>query len=110
MHELLMPNAHDMREAFENQFVGMSATPFAYEDYARTREALLALVPALLRDTDREFLLSFAKCAPNWSLIETPDAARLPAIRWKLQNLDILKERSPRKYEEQYAILFEVLK
>lgn len=111
IHELLAPNAHDMIEAFDNQFAGMSVKPFSYEDYARARGALFAALPAQLSGTDREFLLSFAKCDPDWSLMEeVPDIARLPAVLWKLHNIGILKERSPRKFDEQYAILCEVLK
>lgn len=109
LHELLAPNAHDMKEAFDNQFVGMSAMPFTYEDYVKTREMLFAALPALLDDADRKFLVSFAEGAPDWSLFEAPDAARLPAILWKLRNIDILKERSPRKFDDQCAILREVL-
>ena len=110
IHELLAPNAQDMREAFDNQFAGMSAVSFVYEDYDRAREALFASLPTLLSDTDREFLLSFARCEPDWSLIEAPDAARLPAVLWKLHNIGILKERSQHKFDDQYAMLRDVLK
>jgi Domain of unknown function (DUF1814). len=110
IHELLAPNVHDMRDAFDNQFAGMSATPFAYEDYARARETLFVALPALLSEADRKFLRSFVKGVPDWNLLEVPDIARLPAVLWKLRNIDILKERSPRKYDDQYAILCEVLK
>lgn len=110
LHELLAPNALDMKEAFDNQFAGMSATPFVYEDYVKTREALFTTIPTLLNDSDREFLLSFARCEPDWSLIDVPNIAKLPAVLWKLHNINILKERSPRKFDDQYAILREVLK
>lgn len=63
LHELLAPNAHDMKEAFDNQFVGMSAMPFTYEDYIKTREMLFAALPALLNEADRKFLISFAEGA-----------------------------------------------
>lgn len=110
IHEVLAPNVLDMAEAFGSQFDGMSATPFGYADYVKVREALFAAFPALLNDSDREFLLSFARCNPDWSLIDAPNIVRLPAILWKLQNINILKERSPQKFGDQYNALRTILK
>ncbi|MFT6099509.1 MAG: hypothetical protein ACJAYF_002056 [Arenicella sp.] len=43
-HEMLAPNAIDQRIAFENQFEGMTAHDFTYDDYENTRNLLLKTV------------------------------------------------------------------
>ena len=35
----------------------------------------------------QEFLLSFTHGTPDWSLLEVPHAARLPAVRWREQQM-----------------------
>ena len=41
----------------------------------------------------RQFLLSFQRGAPEWSLLGVPHARRLPAVRWRMRKLAHLKER-----------------
>lgn len=38
----------------------------------------------------REFLLGFKRGAPDWDLLDVPDAAQLPNVQWKQLNLDRL--------------------
>lgn len=45
---------------------------------------------------------------PNWELFDHPQAAELPAIRWKLQNLNVLA-KNKEKYTEQLSKLEAVL-
>lgn len=40
-HELLSPNFQNQQDAFTNQFEGMSALPFTYQDFEQTRQELL---------------------------------------------------------------------
>ena len=109
IHELLSPNRHEMRETFENQFSGMAAITFTYEDYLETREKLFGSLPGLLNDSDRAFLLSFKEGNPDWRLLGVENAQKLPAILWKLQNIRKLIELSPKKHQNQFARLKEVL-
>ena len=53
IHEILNPHFLDQRTAFENQFEGMSAIAFSYDDYERTRLQLIETVRASL-DEDRK--------------------------------------------------------
>ena len=39
--ELLNPIWKDQRQAFENQFEGMTTEPFSYQDFEETRETLV---------------------------------------------------------------------
>jgi hypothetical protein len=38
----------------------------------------------------RKFLISFEKGNPDWELLEVRKADKLPAIKWRQQNLDKL--------------------
>ena len=42
---------------------------------------------------------------PDFHLIGLPEAANLPAIRWKLMNLDRLKRDNPEKHAAQREAL-----
>jgi hypothetical protein len=54
----------------------------------------------VLTDNERRFLLSLVKIEPQWSLIAT-HLAQMPAIRWKMENLEKLRKRNPAKFRLQ---------
>jgi predicted nucleotidyltransferase component of viral defense system len=67
INEVIAPNFQDHRKAMENQFTGMSAEEFSYEDFEETREKLVKVVHAGLTDQDKKFLLSVKNVTPDWS-------------------------------------------
>jgi predicted nucleotidyltransferase component of viral defense system len=81
IHELLSPNLLDQREAFEQQFVGMTNAPFTYEDFEVTRNQLIEEIQKILTDEDRAFLISFAVGEPDWDLFPHEKLKELPAIQ-----------------------------
>jgi hypothetical protein len=38
------------------------------------------------------------RAEPDWSLLNIPHLAELPAVRWRLQNLQELARRSPARF------------
>jgi len=105
-YELLDPNLLDQRAAYQNQFEGMSAVPFNYEDFELTRTRLISTIRADLTADEKAFLLAFNRLAPDWSEYPWGD---FPALRWKLQNLSTLKERNGDKYDYQLQRLERIL-
>ena len=103
-------NAIDQTEALENQFEGMSDTPFTYADYEKARRNLIQQVNDSLTETDREFLLSFENGEPDWEKCCAGDLSRYPSAKWKLQNIAKLKKSNPQKHkaglEKLQAFLF----
>ena len=97
--ESLQPHDIDQTEALENQFQGMTETPFGYEDYLESRTALLSLVNGGLTITDKEFLLSFEQGEPDWNKCCAGDLSQYPSVQWKLLNIRNLKESNPVKFE-----------
>lgn len=98
--ESLQPNDIDQTEALENQFQGMTETPFGYEDYLESRTALLSLVNGGLTITDKEFLLSFEQGEPDWNKCCAGDLSQYPSVQWKLLNIGKLEESNPVKFEQ----------
>lgn len=100
MHEVLQPHLLDQRSAFEKQFQGMSDIAFTYEDFEATREKLVKAVNSSLSETDRSFLLSFKRGNPDWNLFPIPRLNEMPAVQWKLMNLQKLMKSNPEKHKE----------
>jgi predicted nucleotidyltransferase component of viral defense system len=109
MNEILAPHLLDQRSAFEKQFSRMSSIPFTYEDYDATRNRLVSEVKAHMTDTDRSFLLSFKGGTPDWSLFPHDGLKDLPAVQWKLENINKLIRENPTKHTELLKTLKEIL-
>lgn len=97
-HELLQPRLKDIRQAFEQEFIGMTTEETSMEALLAAREQLVSEVHSRLDEPAKEFLLSFHELRPNWKLLGVPDIRNLPAIRWKLINLERLQTEQPEKY------------
>jgi len=101
-HELLNPKRLDQLIVFNSQFSGMTDQTFSYEEFEETREQVISVVNKSLTDKDKTLLLSFTKSEPVWDDV---DYSMYPAIRWKLLNIQKLKENNPQKYQEQIELL-----
>lgn len=106
INEVIRPNFQDQRLAMANQFEGMSAEIFSYEDFEITREKLVQIIHANLTQVDKNFLLSVKNLTPDWSVY---DFEKFPAVQWKMRNLQILKDKNSQKHREQYDALKEKL-
>jgi predicted nucleotidyltransferase component of viral defense system len=109
INEVLFPKHRDQREAFERQFAGMALKPFTYDDFEATRRELGAAIEAALTPTDKDFLLSFKQGDPAWELIDLPNLAKMPAVQWKLKNIQSLLKSDPAKHALQLQALAEKL-
>ena len=109
IHELLSPNLLNQREAFEQQFVGMTNAPFTYDDFEVTRNRLIEEILKILTDKDRAFLVSFVEVEPKWNLFPHVKLKELPAIQWKLQNIQKLTKTNPEKNAVQKKALLDKL-
>jgi hypothetical protein len=70
----------------------MTEEPVTLEALYDAREALIAEVVGKMPAEHRRFLLSFKTGEPDWDLLGVPWAAKLPAVRWKIDNLAKLAE------------------
>ena len=90
--ELLAPRRRDIAGLYDGEFREMAREPVPLQTLLDARERLVAAIHALLTEVDRAFLLSVKGRKPDWSLIDLPGIADLPAVRWKLVNLDRMSE------------------
>ena len=65
------------------------------------RRRLHADIAERLKGNVAAFLLSLHDAEPDFGLIGLPEAAGLPAVRWKLVNLERLKKINPGKHAVQ---------
>ncbi len=105
IHEVLFPTPKDIRLAFEGSFVGMTTEPVTLEALLATRERLFRELPSTLDANEREFLRTLVRADPDWSLLGIPHLEELPAIRWRLQNLQELARTKPQRFRALAASL-----
>ena len=105
IHEVLFPVRRDIAQEYERTFLGMTAEPVALEDLLETRERLLQELRQGLDARQRNFLISLAWNNPDWNQLGISHLPQLPALRWKLQNLDQLSKANPKKFAMQAAAL-----
>lgn len=101
MHEVLFPREQDITEVYESSFVGMTAEEVGLRELLEARARLMYELPRALTANQRQFLISLANAEPAWDLLDVPHARELPAIRWRLQNLEKLSLDNHDKLESQ---------
>lgn len=108
MAELLAPRAKPLRETFDREFAGMAREPIKVDALESTQAALPGLLRSTLSLNERQFLLSIKRGEPDWSLLPFAHLSELPALRWKLANIEKLKQ-SPARYQSAVDALRTVL-
>lgn len=98
-------NDQDIAPEFRNTFVGMTAVPIDLDTLLETRKRLRVELPERLSDKQRQFLKGLTRAEPDWTLLRCPYAAELPALRWKLANLETFRKRRPADFESQAKAL-----
>lgn len=109
-HEVLFATPKDIRLEYEGTFVGMTTEPVSLDALLETRARLFQELPAALDPDERQFLRTLARAEPDWSLLKIPHLELLPAVRWKLQNLEKLARTNPAKLRAMSDALDERLK
>ena len=66
----------------------MTFEPISLQDLEATLPQLIQKIHGALTDPDRRFLVAFKKGEADWSAFPSPDVDRLPAIQWKMLNLN----------------------
>jgi predicted nucleotidyltransferase component of viral defense system len=90
-HEVLKPTLLDQSSIFDSEFEGMSELPFTYKDFETTRNILINEINSSLTQSDRNLLVSITQGMPDWSLFTHGHISDLPAIKWKLMNIEKMK-------------------
>jgi predicted nucleotidyltransferase component of viral defense system len=91
--EILDPTPLNIQGLYESEFSGMTIEPIDIEELYQARADLVSQIHYLLNDNDKAFLLSLKNGSPEWDTFAHPEAAQLPAVRWKLHNIALMQER-----------------
>lgn len=65
----------------------MARVDLPLQELEDVRHELLTRLGQLMIDEDVRFLLSFKQGTPDWTLLPLSGVDRLPAVRWKLANI-----------------------
>ena len=87
MHELLDPNAIDLKAIYQREFDGMTNVPVPLEELVEVQRSLPRLLLGELSDDEKEFLRTFQRADPQWDLMPVAHLKELPGVRWKLLNI-----------------------
>lgn len=101
MHELLAPQAPMCELSFEQEFVGMTTEPVEFNELVAVRAKLHADIKTRLTGDLAQYLLGLHDANPDFEALGFPQAAALPAVRWKVKNLARLKRDDPAKHSHQ---------
>ena len=109
MHELLAPNEKNIADDFAREFAGMTVEPVELDDLISARAQLIGDIQGRLKGPTANFLIGLQSGEPNFDAIGLPQAADLPAIKWKILNLKTLIEDNPEKHRAQNDALMATL-
>lgn len=105
--ELLNPTMQDIEPAYRAEFSGMVAEPVSLETLIESRTQLVQILNNTLTDADKRFLLAVKKGGADWTQFAYPQALHLPAIQWKLHNLERISDKKRQEAAEKLeAFLF----
>lgn len=88
MAELLAPKCQDITPLYRTEFEGMAFEPVDPEQLQDTLPKLVTHIHKVLNDDDRHFLLDLKEGNTDWEKFVLPEVQRLPAIQWKIANLE----------------------
>lgn len=108
IHEVMSPHWQPIEEKFEAEFNGMTFQTVKLDELIAVRPAMVNALQSHFTEKDRAFLMSFKQGKPDWTLFDYPVAAALPAIRWKVQNIEKLAKNQA-KHTEQLLKLEKIL-
>lgn len=105
--DTLDPNRKPLDELYRNQFESMVNREVSVEQLVATREELIKSIHARLGTKEKQFLLSVKRREPQWELLGLEDAAKLPAVKWKLHNLGRMEKGAHQRAVERLARLLD---
>jgi len=109
-HEILGGRDKPLADLYVASLVGMSSgTVPSVEELHETRRQLRHDVLRRMSPQARDFLRSFFALTPAWEVLPFAGLERLPALQWKLQNLQTFKSRRPKAFQDQNDELSELL-
>ena len=99
----------DFAREYSESFIGMTREPVELSILVEARALLRKELLRRLTGRQKQFLIGPSRAQPDWSLLLCPYSAELPALRWKLANLETFRKRRAEDFEQQAKELEEIL-
>jgi len=100
--ELLNPKRKDIKQVYEQEFIRMINEKIELKELEITFNDLVEAINKSLTEDEKKFLLSFKQMKPDWSLLGLLNIDQMPAVKWKLRNLEKMEKG---KHKEAYQKL-----
>lgn len=107
MIELLDPGFQDISNVYSREFIGLTEHEISLDELLSVRLKLIKQLQKGLTIEEKKFLISFKQMTPQWDLLGLKNIERLPAVNWKLNNL---QRMSKEKHNEALNKLLDFLK
>lgn len=109
LYEIINPNILDRVNIYNSEFQGMTDVDFTYEQHVETLKYLIDFLQKRLKDDYKEVLLDFVSLSLELKNLCIPNVENLPAIQWKIKNLQRLKDINSEKFNKEYIELKNIL-
>lgn len=86
--EVMSPRLKDIKRSFIQEFNGMTAEAITVDELITIPNKLITALQTHFTQQDFDFLLSFKSGKPSWELAPDSNIANLPAVKWKLMNIN----------------------
>ena len=104
INEIITPTLKDISSVYKTEFKGMTLENIPLRSLIDSRYELISSIHKALTNDEKKFILSFKDGEPDWTLFPI-EIKSLPALKWKLLNIQTLKKKNPKKHTELYQIL-----
>lgn len=110
MADVLNPNRKDIEALYRGHFLTMTERPVSLETLLAVRERLIADLRRRLGESERALLLSVKRGEPRWDLLGMDGVEALPAVKWKLLNIERMSPEARERAIERLAQVLEQTK
>lgn len=85
--EIMNPGWKDITEIYNKEFIGMTFEAISLDELKTIPEKMICALKAQFTQQDFDFLKSIKEGKPNWDLAPNNKIQHLPAVKWKLINI-----------------------
>lgn len=98
IHEVIDPTRKDVRRLYEDEFRQMTNVAVECDDLISAREKAVSLLKKGLTLPERRFLVSVKEGSPEWDLLGFAGIENLPALQWKVMNVQKMDLKKHKDY------------
>ena len=95
--EIMKPRWKEFSGLYKNEFAGMTFQEFSLDELNQVPLQMLNALKTHFTQQDYDFLASFKSGDPQWDLAPSDNLHRLPAVQWKLLNIQKMSSGKRKK-------------